>query len=103
MSTEAHRILMEQFGDLNIPGAEPQNVPQQQATRQQPPVSAQEKIMQDMADVVMTDLSTEALANITKIEVVDAQGRSYTVNLNKEEAVSYSFEDHNETLRISIG
>ena len=102
MSTEAHRRIMEQFGD--IPGAAP--APESQQTEpvaQRPQVTAQEKIMQDMADVVITDLGTAALAKITKIEVVDAQGRSYTVNLNKEEAVSYSFEDHNETLRISIG
>jgi len=44
----------------------------------------------------------DKFAQLEKVEVVDANGRSYTVTLDTKEQVSYSFVDNNKTLRITI-
>lgn len=101
MSTEAHRRLMEQFGD--IPGITPPQEPQQ-AEPAQPaqPLTAQEKLLQEMPDALISDMPMDKFAQLEKVEVVDANGRSYTVTLDSKEQVSYSFVDNNKTLRITI-
>ena len=101
MSTEAHRRIMEQFGD--IPGAAPAPEPQQtEPVAQRPQVTAQEKLLQEMPDALVTDLPLDKIAQLNKVEVVDANGRCYTVDLNQNERVSYSFMNDNKTLRITI-
>jgi len=92
---------MEQFGDIPGLAPEPAQAPEEQpAPRTQ--MSAQEKLLQEMPDALVTDLPMDKFAQLEKVEVVDANGRSYTVTLDTKEQVSYSFVDNNKTLRITI-
>jgi len=92
---------MEQFGD--IPGiTQPQEPQQAEPAQTAQPVTAQEKLLQEMPDALISDMPMDKFAQLEKVEVVDANGRSYTVTLDSKEQVSYSFVDNNKTLRITI-
>lgn len=87
---------MEQFGDVmgDVPQPEEQESPRA--------VTAQEKIMQDMGDVVLEDLSRDIMQSLKSIEVIDNYGREYKVKVQNTETVSYAIEGNNSILRIYI-
>lgn len=91
-----NRLLQEQFGDIQLPG-EPEEI--EEVVR---PLTAQEKILQDMGDVVMTDLTRDIMKSIKTVEVIDSHGREYKVKLKDNEVISYAIEGKNEILRIYI-
>lgn len=94
--TNVNRVLMEQFGDVmgDVPQPEEQESPRA--------VTAQEKIMQDMGDVVLEDLSRDIMQSLKSIEVIDNYGREYKVKVQNTETVSYAIEGNNSILRIYI-
>lgn len=44
----------------------------------------------------------EAMQSVTRVEVIDDKGRSYTKWLDESESVWYSLQDDNKTLKIFI-
>lgn len=92
-----NRLLQEQFGDIQLP-EEPEEI-EAEVVR---PLTAQEKILQDMGDVVMTDLTRDIMKSIKTVEVIDSHGREYKVKLKDNEVISYAIEGNNEVLRIYI-
>lgn len=89
-----NKLLQEQFGDLRAP-AEPKTVVSK-------PLTAQEKILQDMGDVVLADLGRDVMRSIKTVEVIDGYGREYKVKLKDNEVISYAIEGNNKILRIYI-
>ena len=44
----------------------------------------------------------ETIQGVTRVEVIDDKGRSYTKRLKESETVSYSLQDDGKTLKIFI-
>lgn len=87
---------MEQFGDIM------RDVPQPEEQESPRAVTAQEKIMQDMGDVVLEDLSRDIMQSLKFIEIIDNYGREYKVKVQSNETVIYAIEGNNSILRIYI-
>lgn len=47
-------------------------------------------------------LEYEAMKAVTRLEVIDKEGRSYTKNLDESERVWYNLQDNDQTLKIFI-
>jgi hypothetical protein len=45
---------------------------------------------------------TIILFNVTRVEVIDENGRSYTKYLKEDQKVCYSIQDDNKTLKVFI-
>lgn len=90
------KLLSEQFGDVYQ-----SNEPKEEVVEVRT-LTAQEKILQDMSDVVLEDLNREIMRSIKTLEVIDGYGREYKVNLKDNEVISYAVEGNNKVLRIYI-
>jgi hypothetical protein len=56
----------------------------------------------DMEELVITkELELNFLTKVTRVEVIDQNGRSY-INWDKNNSVTYSLQDQNRTLKIFI-
>jgi len=47
-------------------------------------------------------LEYDAIKNVNRFEVIDADGRSYTKYLKENEGIKYSLQDDNRTLKVFI-
>jgi|13_taG_2_1085334.scaffolds.fasta_scaffold82516_3 hypothetical protein len=101
--SEARRILMEQFGDIEIPGLEqeqqPAPEPMPQQTAPQPSVSAMDHLRDAMPDVAANE-DYQKIFNIDRLEIIDRVGRAY-VNENVTN-ITLSFQDGDKTLKIML-
>jgi len=101
--SEARRILMEQFADIEIPGLEKeQHLPPEsilQQTAPQPSVSAIDHLRDAMPDVAANE-DYQKIFNIDRLEIIDRVGRAY-VNENVTN-ITLSFQDGDKTLKIML-
>lgn len=53
-------------------------------------------------NILFDGLELDRMRNVTRLEVIDDQGRSYTKYLTNEEHVKFSLQDDDRTLKVFI-
>lgn len=56
----------------------------------------------DLHNMLYDALEYEAMEKVNRFEVIDSEGRSYVNYLKEEEAVQFSLQDNDRTLKVFI-